>query len=243
MLLKHTIFNRNSINIFTDASLKNHNGIVSVCPGYCVYIGDVLVEQDFYIMHNATINQGELHAIMMGVMAAVKLRNLENIQNIRLFSDSQTSVFAIRDRIFKWINRCNDGLLCGVDGTPISNQDYIMNIIYYILQCNLSISFYHVKGHMKMHDYYDIQHAKSVFQKSNNINDRIDDELIRQICIGNNQVDRYTGAMLDLYLNDNRYQTSYTNVITIGYAPFDTKTYKTLITGGDKNERIRTTKL
>lgn len=239
MMLKQSIFNRNSINIFTDASLKNHNGVVSVCPGYCVYYGDILVEQDFYIMHNATINQGELYAIMMGVMAAVKFRNLENIRNIRLFSDSQTSIFAIRDRIFNWINHCNGGVLYGTDRTPIANQDYIMNIIYYILQCNLSIQFYHVKGHMKMHDYYDIQHAKSVFCKSNNINDRIDDELIRQICIGNDQVDRYTGAMLDLYLYDQRFDTSqYIDVITIGYAPFDTKTYKNLIGGKKYRDRI-----
>ena len=227
MLFKRNIFNKNSVNIFTDASLKTVNGITSVCPGCSVYIGDILVYQNYHILHNATVNQGELYAIMMGVIEAVKYRH---IGILRLFSDSQTSIFAIRDRIFKWINNCDDGVLRGSDGKEVANIEYIMNIVYYILQCNLSIEFYHVKGHIKFYDYYDIQRAKSVFAKSNCIQDHIDDELIRQISICNDHIDKYTGLMLDLYINDERFNTKHLiPVVTIGYAPFNTGQYRSLI--------------
>lgn len=226
MLLKRHMFNSRSVSIFTDASLKTVNGRVSICSGYSLYIGDILVEQNFNIIHNITINQGELSAISMGIMAASRYRQFENI---RLFSDSQTSIFAIRDRIFKWMSQSQYGSLIGTSG-EVSNQDYIMNVIYYILDTTLRIDFYHVKGHIKEHDYYELQHAKSVFTRSNFINDNIDDEFIRQICIGNNQIDRYTGLMLDMYINEHQYNLDgMTQAITIGYTPFDTEQYKALI--------------
>ncbi len=230
MLFKRNLFHNNSVNIFTDASLRTVNGITSVCPGVTVYIGDILVYQNFHILHNTTINRGELYAIMMGVMEAVKYRNCGELH---LFSDSQTSIFAIRDRIFKWINNCNDDILRGSDGKPISNIDYIMDIVYYIIQCSLRIDFFHVKGHIKFCDYYEIQKAKSVFARSNNIQEPIDDELIRQVCIGNDQVDRYTGIMLDLYINESRFKIDHMIplISSIGYAPFDVNRYKSLIGG------------
>lgn len=226
MLLKRHMFNSQTVNIFTDASLKSIHGRVSVCPGYSLYIGDILVEQDFTILRDATVNQGELHAITMGIMAANRYRQFEHIN---LFSDSQTSIYAIRDRIFKWIQNTNNGNLIGTTGS-ISNQDYIMTIIYYILETTLRINLFHVKGHIKEHDYYELQRAKSVFLRSNLVNDNIDDEFIRQVCIGNNQIDRYTGLMLDMYINHIQYDTNgMSEAFTIGYAPFDTEQYKTLI--------------
>lgn len=233
MLLKNDFFNKNAVSIFTDASLTKVNGVVSVCPGYCVYIGNVLVEQGYDILHNTTINRGELSAIMMGVMAAVKYR--DQYSKIRLFSDSQTSIFAIRDRIFKWINHMQEAegtVLCGVDGKPIQNIELIMNVIYYVIQTNLNIEFYHVKGHIKVYDYYDLQRAKSVFQKSNFINDAIDDEFIRHIVIGNDQVDQYTGIMLNMHVLDEIYNNLQKPLVSIAYAPFDTKQYQSLIGKG-----------
>lgn len=219
------MFNKHSVSIFTDASLRTENGITSVCPGYAVYIGDVLVEQNFFILHDATVNQGELYAILIGVCAASKYAN---IGKLRLFSDSQTSIFAIRDRVFGWIPYNPDDGLIGRDGKPISNQDYIMSIIYQVLMSNLNIHFFHVKGHVKYFDYYDLQHAKSVFARSNGIDDKIDDELIRQISICNDYIDQYTGIMLDMYITDLKYK-KYPDAITIGYAPFDRGKYKELI--------------
>lgn len=226
MLLKRHFFNSNSVNIFTDASLRSINGVTSVCPGYSLYIGDILIEQNYDILHNTTINRGELYAIMMGITAAARYQNYEKI---RLYSDSQTSIFAIRDRIFNWVPTEIDGALFGKDGRPISNIDYIMSIIYYILQCELHIEFYHVKGHMKINDYNDLQKAKHVFATSNRINDHIDDQFIRQVVMGNDQVDRYTGMMLNMHIQDMIYRNKNKSLISIGYAPFDTEQYKSLI--------------
>ena len=103
-LRKNNIFNDQSISIFTDASFRAYNkysGVGTVCSGACVYNNDILIDQQFYIQKNKTVQQGELYAILMGVSMAYKYRNFGTI---RLFSDSQTSIFAIRDRIFKWLN-------------------------------------------------------------------------------------------------------------------------------------------
>lgn len=227
MISKSQLCNNRSVAIFTDASLKTVNGVTSVCPGYAIYLNGVLIEQNFYILHNATVNQGELYAIMMGVYASVRYRQ---IGQLRLFSDSQTSIFAIRDRIFKWINNVkeDDGLLRGGDGQVILNQDRIMDVIYLVMAQNLPIEFYHLKGHINPNDANDMKKQREVFARSNGLTDTIDNELLRWISQCNDYIDRYTGIMLDMHIADQQF-VQHPNAITMGYVPFDTIRYKQLI--------------
>ena len=227
MVLKSHVCNNHSVAIFTDASLKTIDGVTSVCPGYAIYLNGVLVEQNFHILHNATVNQGELYAIMMGVYASIRYRN---IGQLRLFSDSQTSIFAIRDRIFKWINNVqeSDGLLRGTDGQVILNQDRIMDIIYLVIMQSLPIEFYHLKGHINPNDVNDMKKQREVFARSNGIADAIDNELLRWISQCNDYIDRYTGIMLDMHIADQQFAQR-PDAITMGYVPFDITKYKQLI--------------
>lgn len=232
MLMKRDMFNNDSVCIFTDASLCKINNITSVCSGACVYVGDLLIDQTFHIMHNSTIQQGELYAVLLGVLEAVKYGN--HFKYIRIFSDSLTSILAIRERIFKWVNNLDqDGNLRGFDNNIISNQDYIMHIIHMILLYNLRIEFYHNKGHINYHDTNRLNYANEVFAKSNHITERIDNELIRMISIGNDQVDRYTGFMLYYHYNNSYFNTTglIPAVSFSGYYPFDVNLYKDLIGG------------
>ena len=226
ILKKSDIFNKNSICIFTDASYTNIDNSNSVCSGACVYCKDLLIDQTFTIMHNSTVQRGELYAILLGVQKAFEYRQY---QNIRLFSDSQTSIFAIRDRIFNWIRRNKSENVLGENGS-ISNLDFIMDIVYEILSNNVRIEFYHVKGHVKQNDYDSIMNAKRVFKESNQITIPIDDELIYSLAIGNDQVDRYSGYMLERFYQDPLYiSNNLRNAVSIGYAPFDTRKYHNLV--------------
>lgn len=235
ILKKLDMFNKNSICIFTDASYTNFNGTNSVCSGACVYFKDLLIDQTFDIMHNSTVQKGELHAILLGVQKAFEYRNYKSI---RIFSDSQTSIFAIRDRIFNWIRRNKNENILGEDGT-IQNLEFIMDIIYEILSNGIRIEFYHVKGHVKTNDYDSIKNAKKVFMESNHIAIPVEDELIYSLAIGNDQVDRYTGYMLENHYYDQIYNTSnLTKAVSIGYAPFNVSKYHELVRKEDKYTNV-----
>ena len=78
------IFNDNSVCIFTDSSFKNMSNDKNIAvgitaPSICIYIGTDIVYQDFYILHNSTTQQGELYAILMGVMKSYLYKDYKNI--------------------------------------------------------------------------------------------------------------------------------------------------------------------
>lgn len=228
-LVRSHFFNKKSISIFTDSSYTNINDSNTACPGYCIYWDDILIEQGFDIKQNTTSQRGELYAILMAVIASYKYRRY----NIRIFSDSQTSIFAIRYRIFNWINKTNNGEIMLGDEGIIQNQDIIMEIVYTILNNNIPIEFYHVKGHVKTYDRESIEHAKEVFMNSNrtDVPYIITDDLINLIIRGNIQVDKYTGFMLDKHINDPAFDRS--NMISAltppCYGEFDVVKYKSLV--------------
>lgn len=232
-MLIQDLFNDESVCIFTDSSFKNMSkdkniAIGVTAPAICIYIGTKLVYQDFYILHNSTTQQGELYAILLGIMRSYFYRNFKHI---RLFSDSQVSIFGIRDRIFKWIRQTNEGKNILGDNGFIKNQDYIMDIIYYILSNNISIELYHVKGHVNK-SYENIVHAKNVFKSSNNITEHIDDALIYMISDCNNYVDNYSTRKLYNNINNPMYFTDNLKpVLSIGYTNFNTDQYYKLVKG------------
>lgn len=198
MLERKEFFNQNSVCIFTDASFTMRDNIPSTCAGACVYIDGLLIDQDFHIYHNCSSQRGELYAILMGVYFANKY---SNFKNINLFSDSLNSVLAYRSRIFKWINHDN---FLGEHGS-VQNQDIIMDTIYTIDAFHIPINFIHVKGHVDINNKKLIKESKEMFQRSNGVMEDISLDLIKQIAIGNNQVDNYTRYMLNYYYNDPRY--------------------------------------
>lgn len=225
VLKKWNIFNDQSISIFTDASFKafgKYNGLGTVCSGACVYNNDILIDQQYFIDTNKTVQQGELYAILMGISMMYRYRNFKNI---RLFSDSQTSIFAIRDRIFKWLNlqKKYGGVLD--EGGEIKNVDYIMNIVHTLLANNIPIELYHVKGHVNVNSNDSVINAINVFRSSNNINLNIDYDLIKQLAICNDQVDRFTKFML----NYNTDYASYRNAISFDYNGIDINSYRSLV--------------
>lgn len=224
-LKRYNIFNDNSISIFTDASFKashKNSGIGRICSGACVYNNGILIDQAYYIDDNKTVQQGELYAINMGISLAYKYRNFKNI---RLFSDSQTSIFAIRDRLFRWLKlqRKYGGIL--EDEGEIKNVDYIMNIVHSLLAVNVPIELYHVKGHVNVNSSDSLINALKVFKTSNGFNIDIDFDLIKQIAICNDHVDRFTKFMLD-YHDDYK---PLTNTIDFTYDGIDTNQYMSLI--------------
>lgn len=241
---KKDLFNEESICIFTDSSFRKNkdapekSSIGTTAPAYCVYRGDCCIEQGFHILHNSTSQQGELYAMLLGVMVAYKYRDYPHI---RLFSDNQNAVFSVREWIFKWARETANGRNTLGEGGRINNQDYIMDIIYTIISNNIYLEFYHIKGHVDIKNWESVRYARDLFERSNPFVGMIDDALVYQLAMGNNAVDEYSTVMLRSYIDDMRYCTfGMKPAVTIGYAPFDMHNYITLVNKDGKRRNFDT---
>ena len=187
MILSENVFDDVSLNIFTDASIRKIKGGETLgCAGMLAVYGNDRKSYDRYqIIRNTTNNNAEIKAIRLGVEEAIRQKN--NFKNIRLFSDSQISIFGIRDRIFKWYN--NGSALCGYEGQPIKNQEIMLEIAHMIVDNDIRIDFYHQQGHVKVNDKEKLLEAIHVFSSSNNIRSMISYDFINTISQYNNYVD------------------------------------------------------
>jgi len=185
--------NEYTLNIFTDASFTKVQGRDYTCGGAVVTINGSIVDIEYRIYNDSTSNYGELEALSLGVGLASKWRNRVNCINI--FSDSQVSVFGIRDRIHNW-TLGKDGKLHGYGGTVIKNQDLFVEMVYIITRNQLPINFYHQKGHVSVNNYDSLNNAIHVFCSSNGIREQVDINLIKFITDMNNYVDKYTRKKL-----------------------------------------------
>lgn len=190
----NNIFNRQTLNIFTDASKKTINNISMGCPGYVLVGTDeegksYIIEQGSTIEYNSTNNNSEYKAILLGLEAALKYRN--NYSFINLFSDSKISVYGLRE----WfINNWSiyQGQLIGSSG-PVSNQDVICRIIHFIMDNNFRVNLYHQKGHVNDKI---LEKAINVFKESNYLS-YVDPKLVAVISYYNDIVDKNTKIELE----------------------------------------------
>lgn len=189
------IFNKDSINIFTDASiLQIGRGQYIGAPGYVVIHEDDIIDSGVNVLANTTNNNSEIKAIRMGVFAATKYKDYPII---RIFSDSQLCVFGLRDRIYKWVNNVDkDGNVCGYNGLPIANQDVFLEIANYIVENKLSIQFFHQRGHINIANFDSVIRARDDFNKFNGVDSSI--ELVKKLSYYNNMVDYMTRKELTL---------------------------------------------
>lgn len=226
----YSFFNKNSVNIFTDAAVTMMSTEFIVCSAAHVYYNDIFIDMKSQIMYNSTVNRGELTAILMGVIEANKYK--DRVTNINLFSDSQTSVFGIRDRIFRWANNARNGYMYGGDNNIIQNQDCVMNIVNYILDYNININIFHIKGHIESHKSEQLNRAKGVFIASNFQKDTIvDNPLVAKISDCNCQVDKYAKYMLQSLYNPQEHTKNpgMINAVEIRYYNFDKERYRSLL--------------
>lgn len=193
------------LNIFCDASImQKSNRQFSGCYGAIAVCNDTIIEKSYCICTNTTNNDSELKAIRLGLRLALKYRNQYRV--INLFSDSQISIFGIRDRIFNW--KLANGKIIGNDNNYIKNQFLFIELMNVIVDNNLFINIYHQKGHVNLNNLVHLREAAHVFQCSNFIRDIVSYDFIRYISIYNNYVDNESRSILKQsrsYLYDRNY--------------------------------------
>lgn len=191
MIRFESVFNNNTLNIFTDASIYNHNGEDIGAPGYVAVIGNNVVDKQAIVLRESTNNESEIYAILMGIQFA--LANRDKVKVINIFSDSQFAVFGLREWIFKWMRNIKDDRLYNSSGKLVANQKIFMNIIYTILEYDLKVSIYHNRGHFSKNQIKEFIH---LFSKHNFLNDYIDYRTASGIMYYNDMVDNYTRNLL-----------------------------------------------
>lgn len=196
IITPESVFTEDALNIFTDASIQSTTYETIGCAGAILvhgYLQNNVKDNHYQIIRRTTNNNSEIKAIRLGVMNALKYKNQYRV--IRLFSDSQISIFGIRERIFKWkLNK--DGVYVGSEKTPIKNQDVMLEIVNFMIDHDLKIEFYHQAGHVNYKNNNDLLDAIHVFAASNNIRDVISYEFMSTISQLNGIVDNDSRNLL-----------------------------------------------
>lgn len=215
------IVNPYTFNIFTDASILNRKKYYDGCYGAIAVYDDQVIDSYYRIASETTNNNSEIKGLRAGVFLALKYKPLYRVINI--FSDSQISVFGIRDRLLYWSVDQITQQFKGKSGDPISSQDIFVEIVYLMLQYDLRVNFIHQKGHVK-NDIRSLREAEHVFRTSNGIRGRIDLNMIRFISKWNDIVDTSSRSTLLAYDQ----QMKYKDPIEFFVAPFDRSKFSQL---------------
>lgn len=169
-----TVFNKNTLNVFTDASINKKSERTDGCAGVVAIITDednnrVVLHNKFSVLIDSTNNESEIYAIYLGIITALEIMQTIPITHVNLFSDSKISIFGLREWIYKWVNNVKDGTLISSSGTPVKNQQIFMKCIYAILENNLDISLFHIDGHTALSSDKALHDAMLNFRNNNNL--------------------------------------------------------------------------
>lgn len=204
MLTKEMIFNDDTLNIFTDASItKLSDGETIGCFGAILIHGKDQIPIELYSDHvgirrYSTNNDSELRGILLGVYMALRFR--DSFKTINLFSDSMISIMGLKEWIFTWARNVdkNNGNMRASSGY-VKNQELIERIIYTIINYNLYINLYHQHGHININKPSDIDKATKTFIRLNNVTPTKD--LMTDLSIYNDRIDNLTRDTLIDYVN------------------------------------------
>lgn len=235
-------FNPSTLNIFADASMMvNKYGSTSIgCSGICLVYGALdkrfpmlNTESHFQIYKKATNNSAEARAVVMGIYEAI--RHMGEFPTTRIISDSQVTIFNIRDRIINWkVSKKDPTQLIGTTGA-IKNQDIFMEMVYLIVSTGLKVDFVHQGGHVVFNDQKSLDRAAHIFKASNNIRDEVDLELIRAISYFNNHVDRASREFLH---SVNLMETNPVYPLRYVYNDFDREAFYRLTHSQEENNNV-----
>ena len=221
---------KNALNIFTDASVINRS--ISL-PAFIMLDGKENKEVNHYGMAlaNSTNNEGEVYAIKLAIQSCLNpfILNMMDIyyggRYINIFSDSKITVLGLREWYASWIKNKRNGILVSSSGTPVANQEIFIYIMKMIHDYDLKVNFYHVSGHVNVHNSkqlftmiqdfrkfnYDIRISYEFAAFISDMNNKIDN-FTRSIYLGN-PIDIKTNEIFKASIEENFDVNKYTNLI------------------------------
>jgi ribonuclease HI len=194
ILMFDDVFNMKTLCVFCDASTTPGNTEVIGAPGaIAVTVGidgnTALIDSSYMLLRMSTNNESEMTAIQLGVNLCSKYKN--NFDSFLVFSDSQISIFGLREWLPTWVKYSRKGELKNQTGKSIANQEIMKSIVITIVNRRLKIRFFHQKGHA----HNKVENTVVTFANSNNL--LITPELGLELSNWNDFVDRFTGEVLE----------------------------------------------
>lgn len=191
------IYNNNTLNIFSDASMRKRGQFMDSCYGSVAVCKDDIADELFRINSNCTVPAAEIRGIRCSLILANKWKYM--FTNINIFSDSQIALFGLRDYIYNWKYNPADNMFYNGRNklNLVKNQE--LYIECFQLLCELkktnNVNLYHQCGHVD-NGKENLINAIEVFKKSNNIHGKVDYNTIRYISIYNNYVDNKSRSFI-----------------------------------------------
>lgn len=221
---KNEIFNRNTLNIFTDASVKVGDRPVA-CTGYQSYINTSIVDTNTQYVETSSPDIAELNAIKMGILSAIRIKNSNpKVTSINLFSDSRNCILWLKE--ITWFNSTSSGVLKIPKNIYKEHKIYLLDIVDLIILNRLEINLYYIKGHYNRDD---LTKFKNSFVRINELSFTITDDLAALIVKNNTVVDNMVYTKL-MDIPENRIQRTYPQVTTNRFnLIINADDYKTLI--------------
>lgn len=208
------------INIFCDASIDIDRKIA--CGG-CYIVGQESNNEIYeigsrrLIQTNATNNSAEILAIWVGVVEALRLRQIYPGAIFRLFSDSKISLYGLRDWLKYWVDRIkSDGTLIASNGQPVMNQQTFIDIFNLIVENDLHIELYHQRGHVK-EKRMPLEIARAQFIKANKVSPEGIGLNIEILSNCNDMIDHLTRDAVYAFIRDGELLP---NTEIVGVIPF-----------------------
>ena len=179
-----------NINIFTDGSItKTMYGETIGCSGAILMEDQNICK--YRITRDSTNNIAEITAIKLAIELAIE----NGFNNITIWSDSQWSIYGLTKWVRSWMKNMENYVMMNSSGQPVKNQQIFLSIMKMIVENNLYVNFYHIKGHVDTNNIKSVNHAVSVFYKANNL--AISRDKIYRMARMNNIVDDTTRKLLD----------------------------------------------
>lgn len=203
-LMYRDIFNSDTLNIFTDASIVKLDNETVGCPGVVLVMTNEngenkVINTHSYIVNHSTNNDSEIKAIRTGILCGLGYRN--DFKRVNLFSDSNICIQGLRNWIFNWIHCINNNRMYSSSGMPVANQEVFMSIVHLIVNSGFEINLFHQKGHVMINSEKSLLKAQKSMIQSNKLSD-LDMDLVIQLSIYNDMVDSMTKDHLKIFCQD-----------------------------------------
>lgn len=191
-------YNEYVLNIFSDASMRSKGQkAMDGCYGTVAVVKDQIIDQDMRVLSDTTVNACEIRGIRMAISMANKYKY--KFRYINIFSDSIISLLGLRDYIYNWTYDSYTQLFYGSSNKPIINQSVFIECMLMLEELRKTniVNLFHQKGHVKTNSIEDLKRATKTFATSNNINAKIDYNIIRYISCYNEVIDKDTRSYLN----------------------------------------------
>lgn len=189
--------NSTTLNLFSDASSTKmrKDGKLDTCYGAVAVNNDTVIDEWLRLSSDTTVPASELRGIRCSLVLAYAHKN--EYKTFNLFSDSQLAILGLREYMYNWGYDPESNSFKTRTGGYVKNQSLYIEIYQLLTELRRSniVNLYHQKGHIG-NSKDDIMDALRSFKKVNNVNGKVDYNVIRYISTYNNYIDRETRSLL-----------------------------------------------